>query len=425
MAKFVTAQEAVKQIKSGDRVVVSHAVAEPQTLLNAMIENASAYKNVEIVHMVAMGKSAYCNPEYKDNFIHNALFIGGSTRGAYAEGRVDYTPAFFFEIPRLFKKKILPVDVALITVSPPDKFGYCSYGVSVDYTKPAAESAKMVIAQINDKMPRTGGDCFIHIDAVDYAVEVSEDIIQLPRPTLGEVDRKIGENCASLVKDGATLQLGIGALPDAVLSFLGNKKDLGIHTEMFSDGVLELVDKGVVTNKAKTLHNGKFIATFLMGSRKLYDFVDQNPCVEMYPVDYVNDPSIIAKNYRMTSINSALQVDFMGQVNAESIGYKQFSGTGGQVDYVRGTSFCEEGVSIIAFESTASKGTRSRIVPILDEGATITTSRNDVHYIVTEYGVADLRGKSLKNRAKALIEIAHPDFRDTLTQQAKARFGAF
>ncbi|MCL2565032.1 MAG: 4-hydroxybutyrate CoA-transferase [Defluviitaleaceae bacterium] len=414
MAKFITAKEAVLNIKSGDRVVISHACAEPQALVGAMVENAAAYKNVEIVHMVAMGKSTYCLPEYRENFIHNGLFLSASTRLAVEEGRADYTPSFFFEIPRLFKNNILPVDVALISVSPPDKFGYCSLGVSVDYTKAAAQCAKTVIALINDKMPRTGGDSLIHIDDIDFAVELSEELIELPRPAIGDVEKKIGEYCASLIKDGATLQLGIGAIPDAVLTFLDKKKDLGIHSEMFSDGVLDLVEKGVITNKAKSIQKSKFIAAFLMGSKRLYDFVDNNPMVEMHPVDYVNHPIIVSQNYRMTSINSAIQIDLMGQVNAESIGSKQFSGTGGQVDFVRGTSMCEDGVSIIAMPSTAAKGKLSRIVSVLDEGAALTTSRNDVHYVVTEYGIAELRGKSLRKRAEALIEIAHPDFRDAL-----------
>ncbi len=425
MAKFISADEAVKYIKSYDRVVIAHACGEPQELTKALVSNASNYKNVEILHMVAMGKGEYCKPEYRENFTHNAIFVGGSTRAAIAEGRGDYTPCFFFEVPKLFKKNILNVDVALISVSPPDKLGYCSLGVSVDYTKSAAECAKIVIAEVNDKYPCTYGDSFIHIDDIDYAVEASQDVIELPRAKVGDIERKIGENCASLIKDGSTLQLGIGAIPDAVLSFLGTKNDLGIHSEMFSDGVLELVERGNVNNKAKTLNKGKFVATFLMGSNKLYEFVDKNPMVSMCPVDYVNNPYIISQNHRMTSINSAIQVDLMGQVNAESIGYTQFSGTGGQVDFLRGASLSDDGVSIIALPSTASKGKISRIVPILDEGSTVTSSRNDVGYIVTEYGIANLRGKTLRDRARELINIAHPDFRDMLIEKAKEKFKTF
>jgi 4-hydroxybutyrate CoA-transferase len=424
-AKKVTASEAVKHIESGNRVVIGHACSEPQTIVKAMVENASSYENVEIVHMVAMGKGEYAKPEMQRHFRHNGLFLGGSTRDAVAEGRADYTPCFFFEIPRLFKSGILPVDVALIQVSPPDENGNCSLGVSCDYTKAAAESAKIVIAQVNDKMPRTHGDCLIHVDKINFVVEESEPIIELKRAVIGDIEKKIGEYCASLVEDGATLQLGIGGIPDAVLSFLTDKKDLGIHSEMFSDGVLELVRNGNINNKAKSLHRDKFIVSFLMGSRDLYDFVDNNPEVELHPVDYVNNPYVIAQNHKMMSINSALQVDFMGQVVAETIGPKQFSGTGGQVDFVRGTSLAEGGKSIIALPSTAAKGKISRIVPFIDEGAAVTTSRNDVHYIVTEYGIANLKGKTLRERARALINIAHPDFREALTEKAREKFKNF
>jgi len=422
MAKFVSAKEAVTHINSGDRVVIAHAVGEPGFLIDAMVENAANYRNVEIVHMVAKGKGEYCLPQYEQNFIHNAIFVGPPTINAVACGRGDYTPSFFFEVPRLFKQNILPVDVALISVTPPDKFGYCSLSVSVDYTKSAAECARTVIAEINDKIPRTLGDCLIHIDDIDYAVKVSRPLIELPRPRISNVEEKIGAYCASLIADESTLQLGIGSIPDAVLTFLGNKKNLGIHSEMFSDGVLELIEQGVINNKAKTLHPYKTVASFLMGSQNLYDFVDSNPTIEMHPVNYVNNPCIIAKNRKMTAINSALQVDLMGQVNAETIGYKQYSGTGGQVDFLRGTSMCDDGVSIIALPSTAAKGTISRITPLLDEGAAVTSSRNDVQYIITEYGIANLRGKTLKERAKALIQIAHPAFRDELTKQAEIRF---
>ena len=421
-SKVVTPEEAVKNIKSGDRVVVAHAAAEPQIITEAMVKNYESYTGVEIVHMVPLGKGEYMSLGMEKHFRHNGLFLGGKTRGAIAEGRGDYTPSFFFEIPRLFKKDILPVDVALIQVSKPDIQGYCSFGVSVDYTKSATEKAKLVIAQVNDQMPRTHGESFIHVSEIDYIVESSQAILELPTPKIGEVERKIGEYCASLIEDGSTLQLGIGGIPDAVLSFLKEKNDLGIHSEMFSDGVLELVMNGNVTNKMKTLHKDRFIATFLMGSKKLYDFVNDNPSVLMYPVDYVNHPAVIAQNYKMVSVNSAIQVDLMGQVAAETIGYKQFSGTGGQVDFVRGTSLAQDGKSIIALPSVASGGKISRITPILDEGAAVTTSRNDVHYIVTEYGIANLKGKTLRERAKELIKIAHPSFRDMLTEKAILKY---
>lgn len=421
-SRLVTAEKAVKNIKSGDRVVIGHACGEPKDIIEAMVKNKDAYRNVEIVHMVSMGKSEYAKPEMAPHFHHNSIFVGATTREAIAEGRADFTPCFFSEVPKLFAEGNLPVDVAMIQLSVPDEHGYCSFGVSNDYTKPAAEAAKIVIAEVNEKMPRTLGDAFIHVSDIDYIVETSNDIIQLQPPKIGEIERAIGENCAKLIEDGSTLQLGIGAIPDAVLLFLKDKKDLGIHSEMISDGVVELIESGVVTNKMKTLHQGKTVVTFLMGTKKLYDYVNNNPSVVMYPVDYVNNPCIIAENYKMVSINSCIQVDFMGQVAADSIGLKQFSGVGGQVDFVRGASMAKGGKSIIAMPSTASKGTVSRIVPLLDEGAAVTTSRNDIHYVVTEYGIAELKGKTLRERARTLINVAHPDFRPQLIEEWEKRF---
>lgn len=418
--KIVTAQAAVKKIKAGDRVVTGHACGEPTALVNALVDRAAELSNVEIVHMVAMGPAKYAQPEMKDSFRHNALFVGGSTRKAVEEKRADFTPCFFSEIPRLFTENLLPVDVALIQVTPPDEAGFCSYGVSADYTKPAAECARLVIAQINNSVPRTGG-AKIHLDAIHYLVEQDEPLIELPPPKIGDIEKAIGENVARLIPDGATLQLGIGAIPDAVLLFLKDKKDLGIHSEMFSDGVVVLAEAGVITNRKKTINAGKFMATFLMGTRKLYDFVNNNPAVEMQSVDYINDPCIIGQHENMISINSALQVDLMGQVNAEMIGSKQFSGVGGQVDFIRGASRSKNGRSIIALPATAAGGKISRIACELDKGAAVTTTRNDVHYVVTEYGIAELRGKSLRERAKALIDISHPDFRAGLTAEAQAK----
>lgn len=415
--KLTTAQEAVRQIKSGDRVVVGHATGSPEVLLKAMMANKNAYENVEIVHMVAMGPSEYCLPENSAHFIHNSLFAGGTTRKALHEGRAIYTASHFSQIPRLFTEKILPVDVTLCMLSTPDEHGYCSFGISVDYTKPAAESSKIVIAEVTPHMPRTLGDAFIHVSDIDYIVECDSRPIELQPPTIGPIDEAIGGYCAELIQDGDCLQLGIGAVPDSMLGFLTGKRDLGIHTEMFSDGVVDLVNADVITCARKNFHPHKMVATFFMGTEKLYRFVHNNPKVEMFSVDYTNNPAIVARNDNVVSINSSLQVDLTGQAASESIGYKQFSGTGGQADFVRGAAWSKGGRSIIAFHSTAAKGKLSRIVPHLDEGAIVTTTRTDIHYIVTEYGIADMRGKSVHQRADALINIAHPDFRSDLRKE--------
>ena len=415
--KLVSPAEAISKINSGDRIVTSHACAEPKVLVDSLVENKEKFNDLEIVHMLAMGKAEYAQKEMEDHFKHNAIFAGGTTRKSVQEGTADFTTCYFHQVPDLFKEGFLPVDVAMIQVTPPDAHGNCSVGISVDYTKPAAENAKLVIAQVNNKMPRTMGDSFIHISDIDYIVEHNEEIIELQPPKIGDVEREIGKNCATLVEDGSTLQLGIGAIPDAALLFLQDKKDLGIHSEMISDGVLDLINKGVITNKAKTLHKGKSVVTFLMGTKKLYDYVNDNPSVEFYPVDYVNNPIVIGQNEKMVAINSCIQIDFTGQICSESIGKKQISGVGGQVDFVRGASFSKGGKSIIAIPSTAAKGRVSRIVPTLDHGAVVTTSRNDVDYVVTEYGVARLKGKTLKERARDLIKISHPDFREGLIKE--------
>ena len=420
--KIVSPEEAVSHVKSGDRIVFSHACGEAQCLTEALVGQADRLENVEIVHMVAMSTAPYCKPEMAGHFRHNALFVGGSTRKAVEEGRADYTPCFFHEIPSLFKNGVLPVDVMFAQVSEPDEDGNCSFGISVDYTEPAAKSAKLVIVQVNKNMPYTYGNG-INLKDIDYIVVKDEPIIELQPPKIGEIEKKIGEYVASLIHDGDTLQLGIGAIPDAVLSFLGDKKDLGIHSEMFSDGVVDLANKGVITNAKKTVDPGKFLSCFLMGTRKLYDFVDHNPDVIMKPASYTNDPFVVSQIDNIISINSAMQVDFMGQVNAEMIGPKQFSGVGGQVDFVRGASRSKGGKAIIAMPSTTGKTKKiSKIVPLLDEGAAVTTSRNDVDYIITEYGIAALKGKTLRQRAKALINIAHPDFREELIAEFEKRF---
>ncbi len=418
---LTSAEEAVGRIHSGDRVVLQHACGEPVYLVDKMVENAAAYKDVEIVHMVAMGKGAYCLPEYAQNFRHNSLFVGGSTRKAVESGQGDFTPCFFFEIPRLFHTT-LPVDVALISVTPPNAEGKVSLGVSCDYTVEAVKTAKTVIAQVNPSMPYTYGGTELPVEEIDVFVEHDQPIIELPQGRIGDVEKAIGRNCATLIPDGATLQLGIGAIPDAVLLFLKDKKDLGIHSEMFSDGVVELAEAGVITNAQKSLKPGKFVVTFLMGTKRLYDFVNNNPNVEMQPVDYVNDPFVVAQNDKLISINSCVQIDLMGQVASESVGLKQISGTGGQVDFVRGASASKGGVSIMAFPSTAAKGTVSKIVPFLDHGSAVTTCRCDVDYAVTEYGVAHLKGETLRTRARNLIGITHPDFRAPLIEEFEKRF---
>ena len=420
--KYVTAKKAVKQIKDGDRVVIGHACGEPQALTREFAKHALQLENVETTHMIGMGESAYCLKEAEGHVRHNSIFVGNKNeRQAIKEGRADYTPRYFSRIPSLFTDGSLPPDVALVQVSRPDKHGYVSFGVSVDYTKTAAKEAKIKIAQINKHMPRCHGECFMHLDEFDYLVEEDIPLLELSRSKLTEVEKEIGRHCAGLINDGATLQLGIGALPDAVLLSLKDKKDLGIHSEMFSDGVVELVEAGVITNAKKTLHPGKLVATFLMGSQKLYDYIDDNPAVYMASADYTNDPYVIAKNDNLVSINSCIQVDFMGQVSAESIGTMQISGVGGQVDFVRGANMSKGGISIIAMTSTAKNGAVSKIVPYLEQGAAVTTGRNDVAYIVTEFGVADLRGVSLRERAKRLISIAHPSFREELIKEWEKR----
>jgi len=414
--KIVSAEQALRVVKSGDRVVLGHACGEPPVLVEALVARAPELRNVEIVHMVAMGPAVFARPGMEDSFRFNGFFLGAPTRKAVQENRGAFTPCFFSEVPRLFKRGILPVDVMLLQVTPPDEQGFCSYGLSGDYTQAATEAAKIVIAQMNANLPHTAG-IKIHVDAVTWIVEHDSPIVELAPASVGQVEHRIAEHIASLIPDEATLQLGIGAIPEAALLALGDKRDLGIHSEMFSDGVVALAEIGVVTNRKKTINQGKFIVTFLMGTKKLYNFVHNNPAVELHPVDYVNDPCIIGQHRNMISINAALQVDLMGQVNAEMIGGVQFSGIGGQVDFVRGTSRSIGGKSIIALPSTASKGTISRIVPTLDAGTAVSTSRNDVQYVVTEYGIADLRGKTLQQRAQALSAIAHPDFRDMLQGQ--------
>lgn len=417
--KLVSAAEAVRPIARGQRIFVGSGCAEPQLLVHALTNRSAELADVEICHILTVGTAPYAAPEHRDSFRHNAFFIGHNVRGAVGEGRADFIPIFLGEVPGLFYSGRLPVDFAMIQVSPPDEHGYCSYGVSVDVVKAGAECARHVIAEINPNMPRTLGDSFIHISRIDAAVESTGPILELKQGDADDpISLKIGSYIADLIEDGSTLQLGIGAIPDAVLTGLGDRRDLGIHTEMFSDGVIPLVEKGVITGARKNIHRGKIVASFVMGNRRLYDFIDNNPLVEFHPSDYTNDPFRIAQHDRMVSINSALQVDLTGQVCADSIGPKFYSGIGGQVDFIRGASRSHRGKPIIALPSTAKDGTLSRISSVLTPGAGVVTSRGDVHYVVTEWGVAELYGKNVRQRALALIHIAHPDFREKLMEEA-------
>lgn len=419
---LTSAQEAVKSIKSGDRVVLGHATGEPRIIVDALVERASELKNVEIVHLVAMGKGEYCKPEYKHNFRHNALFVGGPTRQAVKEGRADYTPVYFHQIPELLRS-ILTVDIAMVTVSPPDINGFVNLGISVDYTLQAIASAKIVIAEVNPNMPRTCGRSSVRVEDIDYFVPSDLPIYELKPPTIGEVEKAIGLNVASLIQNGDCLQLGIGAIPDAVLSFLGDKKDLGIHTEMIADGVMKLVQDGVITCRRKNYYPDKIVLTFAMGSSKFYKWLDNNPMVEALPVDITNNPFVIAKNDNMVAINSAISVDLLGQVASDTLGATQFSGVGGQVDFVRGATNSKGGRAIIAMPSMASKGKVSRICATLEPGQATTTSRYDVDYVVTEYGIAHLKGKTNLARSEELIKIAAPNYRDLLLEQRKQIYG--
>jgi 4-hydroxybutyrate CoA-transferase len=416
--RIVTAESAVKNIKSGQRLFLTGNCSVPQKVLAALVDFAPELEDVEICQALTVGPADYVKPELNGHLRVNTMFISGNIRRAVHEGRADFTPVLLSEFPKLFKEKILPVNVALIHVSPPDEHGFCSFGIEVGLTKSVAESADIVIAEVNQQMPRTLGDSFIHVSKINFIVPVDYTLPELPMGEDGpsETVDKIAYHVASLIPDGATMQLGIGAIPDAVLKHLYEKKDLGIHTEMFSDGVIDLVDAGVLTNSRKTLHTGKIIAGFILGTQKLYEWVDDNPLIELHPTEYVNDPFVIAQNDRMVAINSAIEVDLTGQICADSLGHKLFSGVGGQLDFIYGASRSKGGVPIIALPSTAKDF--SRIVATLKLGAGVVTTRNHVHYIVTEYGIADLYGKTIKQRAESLINIAHPKFREDLTRQA-------
>ncbi len=415
MYKSISAEDAVKVIKSNDRVFVQMGVAAPQALVIAMSARHEELRNVEVCHLHTEGVAPYAAISMKDSFHVNAFFIAQNIRHTLAAGNGSYTPVFFSELPYLFKNKVLEIDVALIQVSPPDKHGYCSLGVTIGETLAAIDNAKHVIAQINPKMPRTHGTGLIHISELDSFVEVDEEIPIHETHAPSEVEQKIGDHIASMIDDRSTLQMGVGNIPNAVLSRLHNHKDLGLHTEMFSDGVIDLILEDVINGNYKGINPGRALATFLMGSRKLYDYVDDNPFVEMREVDYVNDVHNIRQNPKMVAINSAIEVDLTGQVCADSIGTKMYSGVGGQMDFIRGASLSKGGKAIIALPSTTMKG-ESKIVPFLKPGAGVVTTRAHVHYVVTEYGVADLYGKTIEQRVKALASIAHPNFREQIVK---------
>ncbi len=417
--KLTTPEDAVSIIESGTRIYISGNAATPFPLVKALAARKDTLSDVDVVHVLLLGNDPLSAPGMEGHFRHKSLFVGTGDRKAVQEGKADYFPIFLNEIPWLFIHGTLPLDAAIVQTSPPDAHGFLSYGVENLATKAAAENAKQLIVQINDKMPRTLGNCFIHISRVTKLVEISEELPELKINPPSEVEQKIGNYIADLVEDRSTLQLGIGGIPNAALSAMSNKKELGIHTEMVSDGIMDAIEKGIITGSKKTLHPGKVVATFILGSKKLYDFAHNNPLFEMHPVDYSNDPFIIAQNEKMVAINSAIEVDLTGQVCSDSIGYKIYSGFGGQVDFIRGAARSKGGKPIIALPSTAKNDTLSKIVTHLKEGAGVVTSRGDVHYVVTEYGAAFLHGKSLRRRAEALIKIAHPKFRDEMTFFAK------
>ncbi len=414
---ITSAVEALKIIKSGDNIFIHSAAATPQLLVKELSKRYRELKNVSIYSMHTEGEAAYASPECAEAFKIKAFFVGDNIREAVQHGRGSYIPVFLSEVPMLFRKKIIELDVALISVSTPDIHGYCSLGTSIDITSAAKQSAKIIIAQVNKYMPRTHGDGLIHVSEIDYLVEHDEEIPETKMHPLTDIEMAIGENIAALVEDGATLQMGIGAIPNAVLSCLGNHKNLGIHSEMFSDGILPLVKSGVINGSNKVKHPGMIVASFVVGTRSLYDFIDDNPMVKMLDFGYVNNPDVIKSNPKVTAINSAIEIDLSGQVCADSIGSKIYSGVGGQMDFIRGASLSENGKPIIALSSTTKKG-ESKISAILKPGAGIVTTRAHVNYVVTEYGAVNLYGKTIAERAKLLIGIAHPNHREDLSKAA-------
>jgi acyl-CoA hydrolase len=412
--KLRTAEESLRCVVSGMRVYIQPGCAEPETLIEALMRRAPFVHNVEIVHMMTMGPAPYVAPEMAGHFRHNAMFIGSNVREAINEGRADYTPIYLSEIEELFESGAMPIDVALLQLSPPDPHGFCSFGVGVDTSLTAAKYARYVIAQINDQMPRTYGDSFIHVNELDAVVDSSRPLCAMKRPVITDMHVAIARNVAGLIEDGAVLQTGIGGIPDAVLPFLKDRKDLGIHSELVSDGVIPLIEAGVLTGARKNFNPRKIVLGFALGTKELFDFVDNNPIFEFHPTAYTNEPALIARNDNMVAINSALQIDLTGQVCSDSIGTRFYSGIGGQVDFLLGAGRSRGGKSIIAISSTAKDGAISRIVPMLSPGAGVVTSRGLIRYVVTEYGVAHLHGKTVRERTQALIDIAHPKFREEL-----------
>ena len=419
--KLTTADEAVSQIQSGWRVFVGSGCAVPQRLVAALCRNASKFHDVELIQLLSFGPVDYISDQNTGRLRHNSFFISENIRQAVCEGRADYTPIFLSEIPELIRHGQRGNQVALLQVSPPDQHGYCSMGINVDIQRAALDRAKLVIAEVNRQMPRTCGESHLHLSQLDYLVEIDQPILESLAQQADEVTLQIGYHISRLVENGSCLQLGIGSIPSSVLRYLGDKRDLGIHTEMFSDALLPLIEAGNVSNRQKRIHPGKIVTSFVMGSRALYDFVDGNVGVEFYPSDFVNDPRVISANDKVVAVNSALQVDLTGQICADSIGYKFYSGIGGQVDFIRGAAMSRGGKPIVAIRSTAKDGTLSRIVHRIDDGAGVVTSRGDAHYVVTEYGVAYLHGKTIRERALALISIAHPDFRQELLEFVKKK----
>ena len=417
--KIKTATQAISRISYGDRIFIGSGCAEPQLLVKTLVEEAKLVEDAEIMHTMTLGVAAYTEPKFTDKFRHNAFFIGPNVREAVTEGRADYAPIFVSEIPKLIEDGLIPIDVALISVTPPDEHGFCSLGVSVDIVKSVVKSANMIIAEVNPKMPRTMGESYVSVQDIDILVENDAAILEFNVPEPDEIAKSIGMNVSDLIEDGSTLQIGLGTVPYATLEFLKDKKDLGIHTDMFTDGIIDLIEQGVITNSKKTIHKGKVVASFCMGSKRLYDYIDGNPFFEFYQSQYTNDPFVIGQNDKMVAINSAIEVDLTGQVCMDSIGYQFYSGVGGRADFIRGAIRSKGGKSIIALPSTAMNGKTSRIVSHLKEGAGVTATRGDVYYVVTEYGVAYLHGKTIRERVLALICIAHPKFREDLLTAAK------